>query len=104
MMADEAVFIGPAPSSQSYLSIPKILEAARSTGAEAIHPGYGFLSENAEFARACERTGIKLIGPSSRSMELMGSKTAARRVAIAAGAPVVPGTEQGIADAQQAQA
>jgi acetyl-CoA carboxylase, biotin carboxylase subunit len=103
MMADEAVFIGPSPSAQSYLSIPKLLEAAQSAGAEAIHPGYGFLSENAEFARSCERSGIKLIGPSSRSMELMGSKTAARRVAIAAGAPVVPGTEQGISDARQAK-
>jgi acetyl-CoA carboxylase, biotin carboxylase subunit len=103
MMADEAVFIGPSPSAQSYLSIPKILEAAQSAGAEAIHPGYGFLSENAEFARCCERSGIKLIGPSSRSMELMGSKTAARRVAIAVGAPVVPGTEQGIADVQEAK-
>jgi acetyl-CoA carboxylase, biotin carboxylase subunit len=103
MMADEAVFIGPAPSTQSYLSIPKILEAAESAGADAIHPGYGFLSENAEFARACERSGIKLIGPSSQSMQVMGSKTAARRVAIAAGAPVVPGTEQGISDAQEAK-
>jgi acetyl-CoA carboxylase biotin carboxylase subunit len=103
MMADEAVCIGPAPSVQSYLSITNILHAAELTGADAIHPGYGFLSENADFARACEGARVKLIGPSSRAIELMGSKTAARRVAIEAGAPVVPGTEQGISDVSEAK-
>jgi len=103
MMADEAVCIGPAPSRHSYLSIERILDAAKSVAADAIHPGYGFLSENADFARGCERSGIKLIGPSSHAIELMGSKTAARRVAISAGAPVVPGTEQGISDLNEAK-
>ncbi len=102
-MADEAVPIGPAASSESYLSSDRILEAARLTGSEAIHPGYGFLSENAAFARACEQQGTKFIGPSWRSIEQMGSKTAARRVAIAVGAPVVPGTETGLTDPAEAR-
>ncbi len=92
-MADEAVPIGPAPSSESYLCPQRILDAARLTGAEAIHPGYGFLSENAAFARACSEAGIKFIGPSWQAIEQMGSKTAARRLAAAAGAPIVPGTQ-----------
>lgn len=103
-MADEAVRVGPAASSESYLSIERVIEAARATGAHAIHPGYGFLSENAAFAKACGETGIKFIGPSPDAIEQMGSKTAARRVAIAAGAPVVPGTEQGIRDYREARA
>ncbi len=103
-MADEAVCIGPAASSASYLSQQRILEAARLTGAEAIHPGYGFLSENASFARACGEQGIKFIGPDWRTIEQMGSKTAARSAAIAAGAPVVPGTESAISGAEQARA
>src|SRR5689334_15833463 len=102
-MADEAVPIGPAPSVESYLCDEKILRAARETGAEAIHPGYGFLSENAEFAKACGEAGIKFIGPGWESIERMGSKTAARRLAIAAGAPVVPGTEQGITSVSAAK-
>ena len=93
-MADEAAHIGPAPSSESYLRIDKILDAAKRHGADAIHPGYGFLSENAAFAEACEDAGIVFIGPSAEAIRKMGSKTAARKVAIAAGAPVVPGTEQ----------
>jgi acetyl-CoA carboxylase biotin carboxylase subunit len=92
-MADEAERIGPAASSESYLRIDRIMDAARKHGAEAIHPGYGFLSENAEFAAACEDAGIVFIGPSAASIRAMGSKTAARRSAIEAGAPVVPGTE-----------
>jgi acetyl-CoA carboxylase biotin carboxylase subunit len=103
-MADEAVCIGPAPSSESYLSIAKVIGAAQELGADAVHPGYGFLSENAGFAKACEEAGIKFIGPRWQAIEQMGSKTAARRVAIAAGAPIVPGTEQGISDAAQARA
>ena len=102
-MADEAICIGPAPSSESYLSVERILDAARITGAEAIHPGYGFLSENAAFARACSDERIKFIGPSSQAIEQMGSKTAARRLAIQAGAPVVPGTERGISDLEEAR-
>lgn len=102
-MAEEAVCVGPPPSAQSYLDAEKILAAARATGAEAIHPGYGFLSENAAFAKACMQAGIKFIGPSWQAIQQMGSKTNARRVAIAAGAPVVPGTEQGIVDYQEAR-
>lgn len=102
-MADEAVPIGPAPSTESYLAGEKILRAARETEAEAIHPGYGFLSENAAFAKSCAESGIKFIGPAWESIERMGSKTAARRLAIAAGAPVVPGTEQGINDISAAK-
>src|SRR5215831_3103668 len=91
-MADAAVPIGPAPSIESYLRIPAIIEAARKTGAEAIHPGYGFLAENADFARAIEAAGLTFIGPTPDAMESMGSKTSARRLAVAAGVPVVPGT------------
>ena len=90
-MADEAAWVGPSPSAESYLRIDRILDAARKHGAEAIHPGYGFLSENADFAAACEAAGIAFIGPSADSIRRMGSKTAARQMAIAAGAPVVPG-------------
>jgi acetyl-CoA carboxylase biotin carboxylase subunit len=92
-MADEAERVGPPPSADSYLRIDRIIDAAKKHGAAAIHPGYGFLSENAEFAAACEEAGIVFIGPSASSIRAMGSKTAARRTAIAAGAPVVPGTE-----------
>jgi acetyl-CoA carboxylase biotin carboxylase subunit len=102
-MADEAVGVGPAPSAQSYLNIERILGAVDATGAEAIHPGYGFLSENAGFARACSEARCKFIGPSWQAIEQMGSKTNARRVAIAAGAPVVPGTEQGISSYEEAR-
>src|SRR6266545_5977098 len=93
-MADEAERLGPGPSDESYLRIDRILDAARKHRAEAIHPGYGFLSENADFAAACEHAGIVFIGPSAASIRAMGSKTAARRTAIAAGAPVIPGTDQ----------
>ncbi|HEY1758925.1 MAG TPA: acetyl-CoA carboxylase biotin carboxylase subunit [Bryobacteraceae bacterium] len=103
-LADEAAYLGPSPSSESYLRIDKILDAARRHGAEAIHPGYGFLSENAEFAEACAASGIVFIGPRAEAIRRMGSKTEARRVAIAAGAPVVPGTEQPIEDVEQAKA
>ena len=93
-MADEAYLLGPAPSKESYLKIEKIIEVAKSCGAEAIHPGYGFLSENPEFVRACQAAGIVFIGPEAESMEAMGSKTAARKVAIEAGVPIVPGTTE----------
>ncbi len=89
--ADEAYFIGPAPASQSYLHIETIIEVARQSGAEAIHPGYGFLSENAAFVEACEQTGIVFIGPPAQAMRLMGSKIAAKRLAQSVGAPTIPG-------------
>ena len=92
-LADEAVLIGPAPASQSYLDIGKIIDAAARTGAEAIHPGYGFLSENAEFARACSEAGLVFIGPPPSAIELMGNKAAAKRRMIEAGVPCVPGYE-----------
>jgi len=95
-MADEAEHVGPAASAESYLHIDHILEAARKHHAEAIHPGYGFLSENADFAAACEDAGIVFIGPSAASIRAMGSKTAGRAAAVAAGAPVVPGTDRGV--------
>ena len=95
-MADEAEHIGPSPSAESYLRIDRILDAARRHGAEAIHPGYGFLSENGDFAAACEDAGIVFIGPSAASIRAMGSKTAARKLAIAGGAPVVPGIDHAI--------
>ncbi|MBL8149937.1 MAG: acetyl-CoA carboxylase biotin carboxylase subunit [Blastocatellia bacterium] len=92
--ADEAYCIGPAPSLESYLSAERIVEAIKLSGAEAVHPGYGFLSENPSFVRAVEQAGAVFIGPSAKSMELMGDKISARRVAIAANAPVVPGTQE----------
>jgi acetyl-CoA carboxylase biotin carboxylase subunit len=94
--ADEAYLVGPAPARESYLNVTKILEVARSCGAEAIHPGYGFLSENARFARACAEAGIKFIGPPPSAMELMGSKTRARTAMQAAGVPMVPGSARGL--------
>ena len=92
--ADQALHIGPSEAAQSYLSIERIIDAAQRTGADAVHPGYGFLAENAAFARACRDARLTFIGPSPDAIALMGSKTAAREVAIRAGVPVVPGTEQ----------
>lgn len=89
--ADEAIRIGPAPSADSYLSIDRIVEACRATDADAVHPGYGFLSENPLFAAACAEAGITFVGPTARAMEQMGSKSAAKALAEAAGVPVVPG-------------
>jgi len=102
-MADEAVHLGAAPASESYLRIDKIIDAARRHSVDAIHPGYGFLSENADFADACAQAGIIFIGPTASAIRKLGSKTAARKLAIAAGAPVVPGTESGISDEHEAQ-
>ncbi|MBW2316975.1 MAG: acetyl-CoA carboxylase biotin carboxylase subunit [Deltaproteobacteria bacterium] len=98
LSADEAVHIGPSPSAQSYLSVERVLDAARRTGADAIHPGYGFLSENADFARACEAAEIRFVGPPADVIEKMGEKTSARRIAVAAGVPVVPGTLEPVSD------
>ena len=101
--ADESVCIGPAPSNQSYLVIDNILEACRITGAEAIHPGYGFLSENAEFARQVKKAGLSLIGPSAEAMEIMGNKLSAKAAALKYNIPMVPGTEEAITDISEAK-
>jgi len=102
-IADKAIHIGPAPSNESYLVIDKIIAAAKTSGADAIHPGYGFLSENADFAEAVERSGLVLIGPPASAMKLMGSKTSARQIAKQAGAPVVPGTVSSLDSVEQAE-
>ena len=101
-MADEAVRIGPAQASESYLSIPKVLDAAKQTGAGAIHPGYGFLSENDAFADACAAAGIIFIGPPGHVMRALGEKTAAKRIAVEAGVPIVPGYNSGLESAEHA--
>jgi acetyl-CoA carboxylase biotin carboxylase subunit len=100
--ADEAVHIGASPSAQSYLVGERLIEVARRTGAEAIHPGYGFLSEREWFARAVRDAGLVFIGPPAEAIEAMGSKTAARQLAIRAGTPVVPGTTEPLRDAEEA--
>ncbi|HZS60880.1 MAG TPA: acetyl-CoA carboxylase biotin carboxylase subunit [Gemmatimonadaceae bacterium] len=102
--ADEAVPLGAGPSRETYLVIDKILAAAKLTGAEAVHPGYGFLSERAEFSRAVRDAGLTFIGPPPEAIEAMGSKTAARRLAQSAGVPVVPGTTSPLKDAKEAAA
>jgi acetyl-CoA carboxylase biotin carboxylase subunit len=101
--ADEAVCIGPAPSSQSYLRADKIIEVAKATGADAIHPGYGFLSENASFSKAVADAGLIFIGPSAQSIEVMGSKIAAKQAAKKFNVPMVPGTEDPVKDADEAK-
>jgi len=95
-LADESVCIGPAPSALSYLNINAIISAAELTDAEAIHPGYGFLSENANFAEVCEKCGITFIGPSAESMRIMGDKISARQAVIKQGVPILPGTKEGV--------
>src|SRR6185369_12003614 len=102
--ADEAAHVGAAPSSESYLKGDRIIEAAKAHGAEAIHPGYGFLSEREWFARAVRDAGLVFIGPPAEAIAAMGSKTAARRLAIAAGVPVVPGTTEPLHDEADARA
>jgi len=103
--ADDAVRIGPAPATESYLSVERLLEAAARTGAQAVHPGYGFLAENAGFARACEEAGLVFIGPSADAIALMGDKIRAKETVRAAGVPVVPGSSgSGLTDAQLADA
>src|SRR5471032_94417 len=95
--AAEAYNLGEGPAAENYLNVEKILDAARRAGAEAIHPGYGFLAENAPFAQACEDAGIVFIGPPASAIEAMGSKTRARELMQAAGVPIVPGTTQPVA-------
>ncbi|MEN9791299.1 MAG: hypothetical protein RLZZ63_957, partial [Gemmatimonadota bacterium] len=100
--ADEAVHIGPAPASESYLRGDHLIEVAKRIGADAIHPGYGFLSEREWFAKAVRDAGLIWIGPPAEAIAAMGSKTAARTLAISAGTPVVPGTTQALKDAAEA--
>ena len=102
LYADEACLIGPAASKDSYLDIEKIIQAAKIHKADAIHPGYGFLSENAAFARRCKEENIIFIGPAAETMEAMGDKISARKRMIEAGVPVVPGTQQPLLDAAEA--
>ena len=102
--ADQAYCVGPAPSRESYLVQERIIEAARKSGADAVHPGYGFLSENASFVRACEKAGLTFIGPPASAMDAMGEKTRARSNMIKAGVPVVPGTTDPIPSLEEARA
>jgi acetyl-CoA carboxylase biotin carboxylase subunit len=102
-LADESVCIGPPPAAQSYLQVPRIISAAEITGAEAIHPGYGFLAENRQFAEVCENCGICFIGPPASSISMMGDKAAARRLAAANSVPILPGTEYPVWDLDEAK-
>jgi acetyl-CoA carboxylase biotin carboxylase subunit len=104
LLADEAYLIGPAAAGESYLRIDKILEVARKVGAEAVHPGYGFLSENAEFADACSQAGLVFLGPTADSIRLMGNKLAAREAARKAGAPLIPGSPGAVESTEDARA
>jgi len=101
--ADQAVLIGPAPARESYLSVERVLEAARRTGAAAIHPGYGFLSENWRFAKACEEAGLVFVGPSWRVIQQMGDKVGARKEMLRAGLPIVPGSAGPVASLDEAR-
>lgn len=102
-LADECICIGPARPKDSYLNMEQILSAALVTGAQAIHPGFGFLSENTKFARMCMQCGIDFIGPSPESMEKMGDKAEARKTMIRAGVPVIPGTKEEFTDVEEAK-
>ena len=103
-MADQAVCVGPAPSSASYLNMPNIISAALTSGADAVHPGYGFLAENAAFARACADSGLVFVGPSADAIERMGDKAVARSTMMAAGVPCVPGSDGVVETAEEALA
>src|SRR6266436_1972521 len=99
---EEAYLLGPGPATESYLAVEKIIEAAKKAGAEAIHPGYGFLAENAAFAQACDDAGIVWIGPPPPAIEAMGSKTRSREIMRDAGVPIVPGTTEPVESAKEA--
>lgn len=99
--ADEAVCIGPPPSSESYLNIPRIMAAVEITNADGVHPGYGFLSENANFSEICRQSGVKFIGPTPEMINKMGDKVTAKETMIKAGVPVVPGSEGLLKDVKQ---
>ena len=99
-LADEAIAIGPASAAQSYLSVERVMGAARTTGSDAIHPGYGFLSENPALPKTCQSAGVTFIGPPASAMEMMGSKTAARELMQQAGVPVLPGSGSILAPAE----
>ncbi len=101
--ADEAYLLGPGPAAESYLNVPKLLEVIQESGAEAVHPGYGFLAENAGFARALEEAGVTFIGPPADAIDAMGSKTRARELMAAAEVPIVPGTTEPVADIEEAR-
>src|SRR5688500_4971277 len=101
-IADEAYLLGPPTPAESYLNIPKIIEVAKESGAEAIHPGYGFLAENATFAKALEDAGIEFIGPPASAIDAMGSKTNARDLMKKAGVPIIPGTTEAVPDYETA--
>ncbi|MCS7312917.1 MAG: acetyl-CoA carboxylase biotin carboxylase subunit [Acidobacteria bacterium] len=103
LLADEAICVGPPPATESYLNIPNIISAAEITGAEAIHPGYGFLSENADFAEICESCHIRFIGPPATAIRKMGDKAQARQLALEVGVPVIPGSEGTVEDEEQAR-
>lgn len=103
LYADEAYFIGPSPASESYLVIDKIIEAAKATGADAIHPGYGFLSENAQFAERVEKEGIIFIGPSSHAIQVMGDKITSKQTVKSHNVPLVPGMDEPVTDVQEAK-
>lgn len=102
-IADEAVCIGPAPTKDSYLNMNAVITAALNTGCNAIHPGFGFLSENADFARLCEKNGIVFIGPSYKSIEMLGNKAAAKETMAAAGVPVIPGSKGAVSSLEEAR-
>ena len=98
--ADEAYYIGPPPARESYLRVDKLLDVAKRSGAQAVHPGYGFLAERAEFAQACVDAGLVFVGPSAQAIKIMGDKQEARETVKAAGVPIVPGTEPGLNEAE----
>jgi acetyl-CoA/propionyl-CoA carboxylase biotin carboxyl carrier protein len=100
-IADEAYYVGPTPATESYLNVGRLVEVARKSGAEAVHPGYGFLAESAAFARAVEEAGLVWIGPHPAAIEAMGSKVESRRIMAKAGVPMVPGTEGSIGSAKE---
>lgn len=102
-LADEAICIGPAPSSESYLNMERIMSATLVSGADAIHPGFGFLSENARFAEFCEQCGVTFVGPDSRVIQNLGNKQIARNTMVAAGVPVIPGTDKPVMDVETGQ-